>query len=91
VIQQLKQRFTLNPHQKLCEDSCSVEPLLGDGVTFTVRHLGSCGVARPSGEEVTSQAVRRIIQQARADDRNEVGTGSKGILWHSFLLWDQII
>ena len=40
-----------------------MEPLLGDGVTFTVRHLGSCGVARPSGEEVTSQAVRRIIQQ----------------------------
>jgi len=67
AYQNIKRRFSLNKHQKLLEDSCH-EPVT-DGVTFYVRYLGCCGVPRPSGEEVTAEAIKNIIQAARKDNR----------------------
>ena len=46
---------------ELEEECCQSSDCVLEGVTFYVAYLGSCIVARPSGEDTTSQAVNTIV------------------------------
>ena len=46
---------------ELEEECCQTSECVLEGVTFYVAYLGSCIVAKPSGEETTSQAVNTIV------------------------------
>lgn len=56
-------------HKKLEEECCQTSDCVLEGVTFYVAYLGSCLVARPSGEETTQQAVNTIVAMAKKLDK----------------------
>jgi len=56
-------------HKKLEEECCQTSECVLEGVTFYVAYLGSCIVAKPSGEETTSQAVNTIVAMAKKLDK----------------------
>merc|ERR1719422_2799298 len=70
IINKIKiRKVPEHQHEKLEEECCQTSECVLEGVTFYVAYLGSCIVAKPSGEETTSQAVNTIVAMAKKLDK----------------------
>jgi len=56
-------------HKKLSENWDSLREPVVEGVTFYCKYLGSCLVDEPKGEVATAEAIKSIIQEAKAASR----------------------